>query len=141
MAAGFVGGYLGYLLGQANYALYKDFDAFVRAAGLQSIEWRILATLNDSGPMPINVLAHEVLAKQPTLTKAVQRMVVNDWLNLCADTADQRRTLVSITGLGRNVIAPLLEEAQTHETRVLQSLGDADTKALKDLLFKLTQLS
>lgn len=30
----FVDQYLGYLLGQANHALYKDFDAQVRAAGL-----------------------------------------------------------------------------------------------------------
>ena len=36
----FVDGYLGYLLGQANHALYKEFDSHVRAAGLSSIEWR-----------------------------------------------------------------------------------------------------
>ena len=39
----FVDSYLGYLLGQANHALYKEFDAHVRAAGLSSIEWRVLA--------------------------------------------------------------------------------------------------
>jgi len=32
----FVDEYLGYLLGQANHALYKDFDVHVRAAGLSS---------------------------------------------------------------------------------------------------------
>jgi hypothetical protein len=48
----FVDGYLGYLLGQANHSLYKDFDARVRAAGLTGIEWRVLATLHDSGRSP-----------------------------------------------------------------------------------------
>jgi hypothetical protein len=44
----FVDDYLGYLLGQANHAMYKDFDSQVRAAGLSMIEWRVLATLHDS---------------------------------------------------------------------------------------------
>ena len=34
----FVDDYLGYLLGQANHALFKDFDAVVRAAGLGSLD-------------------------------------------------------------------------------------------------------
>ena len=71
----FVDGYLGYLLGQANHAVYKDFDREVRAAGLSSIEWRVLATLHDSTPLAVSRLALEVLSKQPTVTKLVQRMV------------------------------------------------------------------
>ena len=83
----FVDGYLGYLLGQANHALYRDFDSHVRAAGLSSIEWRVLATLHDSAPLTVSQLAHEVLAKQPTVTKLVQRMVEQGWLELLADPA------------------------------------------------------
>ena len=67
----FIDDYLGYLLGQANHALYKDFDAHVRAAGLSSIEWRVLATLHDGEPLTVSQLAHEVLSKQPTVTKLV----------------------------------------------------------------------
>ena len=74
--------YLGYLLGQANHALYKDFDVHVRAAGLSSIEWRVLATLHDSEPLTISQLAHEVLSKQPTVTKLVQRMSEQGWVVL-----------------------------------------------------------
>ena len=81
--------YLGYLLGQANHALYKDFDVHVRAAGLTSIEWRVLATLHDGEPLTISQLAHEVLSKQPTVTKLVQRMSEQDWVVLKADPLDQ----------------------------------------------------
>ena len=93
----FVDNYLGYLLGQANHALYKDFDAQVRARGLSSIEWRVLATLHDSPPLTVSQLALEVLSKQPTVTKLVQRMAEQGWVSLQADPADQRRTLVSAT--------------------------------------------
>jgi DNA-binding MarR family transcriptional regulator len=135
----FVDGYLGYLLGQANHALYKDFDAHVRAAGLSSIEWRVLATLHDSEPQTVSQLAHEVLSKQPTVTKLVQRMAEQGWVALQADAADQRRTLVLATTAGRRLVKPLIEEAKQHEARMLQALGATEKIALRKLLEKLTR--
>ncbi|HEY1230800.1 MAG TPA: MarR family transcriptional regulator [Ramlibacter sp.] len=100
----FVDSYLGYLLGQANHALYKDFDAQVRARGLSSIEWRVLATLHDGDPLTVSQLAQEVLSKQPTVTKLVQRMADQGWVALHADASDQRRTLVKVTPAGRRLV-------------------------------------
>jgi DNA-binding MarR family transcriptional regulator len=136
-AARFVDDYLGYLLGQANHALYKDFDARVRAAGLSSIEWRVLATLHDGAPLPISRLAREVLSKQPTVTKLVQRMADQGWVALQADPSDQRRTLVAATAAGKRLVKPLVQEARQHEARMLSALGAAEKAALRKLLDKL----
>ncbi len=133
----FVDDYLGYLLGQANHALYKDFDAQVRAAGLSSIEWRVLATLHDSPPLAVSQLAHEVLSKQPTVTKLAQRMAEQGWVALQADADDQRRTMVAVTASGRRLVKPLVERAKQHEARMLQPLERAEKKALRKLLEKL----
>ncbi len=136
--ARFVDGYLGYLLGQANHALYKEFDGQVRAAGLTSIEWRVLATLHDGEPLTVSQLAQDVLSKQPTVTKLVQRMVRQGWLALQGDSADQRRTLVSATAAGRRLVRPLVDRARAHEARLLRSLGADEKAALRELLAKLT---
>ena len=133
----FVKDYLGYLLGQANHALYKDFDAQVRAAGLSSIEWRVLATLHDSEPLTVSALAHEVLSKQPTVTKLVQRMCEQGWVMLKADAGDQRRTLVAATAKGRRLVKPLVNKAQHHEAQLMQTLSSSESAALKKLLAKL----
>jgi DNA-binding MarR family transcriptional regulator len=135
----FVDGYLGYLLGQANHALYKNFDIHVRAAGLSSIEWRVLATLHDSAPLTVSQLAHEVLAKQPTVTKLVQRMADQGWLALLADPADQRRTLVTVSASGKKLVRPLLEKARAHESKMLRTLAASEQAALKKLLAKLAR--
>ena len=135
----FVDDYLGYLLGQANHALYKDFDAHVRAAGLSSIEWRVLATLHDGEPLTISQLAHEVLSKQPTVTKLVQRMCEQGWVALQADATDQRRTLVVATPAGKRLARPLVQKARTHETAMLRTLGASEKAALKKLLGKLAR--
>jgi DNA-binding MarR family transcriptional regulator len=133
----FVDDYLGYLLGQANHALYKDFDSHVRAAGLSMIEWRVLATLHDSPPLTVSQLAQEVLSKQPTVTKLVQRMADQDWLDLLADAMDQRRTLVTVSPAGRKLVRPLLDKARTHEAQMLRTLAVSEQAALKKLLTKL----
>lgn len=133
----FVESHLGVLLGRASQALYKDFDDHVRAAGLSPIEWRVLAALHDGPPITISALAREVLAKQPTVTKLVQRMCEQGWLRLQADAADQRRTLVAATAAGRKLARPLVERARAHEATVLSALGARQGSALKAMLAKL----
>ena len=133
--------YLGYLLGQANHALYKEFDAHVRAAGLSSIEWRVLATLHDSEPLTVSQLAHEVLSKQPTVTKLVQRMNDQGWVKLQADPGDQRRTLVAATASGRRLVKPLIDKARAHETALLSTLAASEKAALKKLLVKIASVA
>jgi DNA-binding MarR family transcriptional regulator len=135
----FVDSHLGYLLGQANHTLYKEFDAQVRARGLSSVEWRVLATLQDSQPLTVSQLAHEVLAKQPTVTKLVQRMAEQGWVALQADPADQRRTLVVATASGRRLVKPLVEAARLHDARILRPLGATEKVALRKLLEKISQ--
>ena len=135
----FVDNYLGYLLGQANHALYKEFDAQVRARGLSSIEWRVLATLHDSEPLTVSELAQEVLSKQPTVTKLVQRMAEQGWVGLQADPGDQRRTLVVATAAGRRLVKPLVEAARRHDARILRPLGATEKVALRKLLEKIAQ--
>ena len=135
----FVDSYLGYLLGQANHALYKEFDAHVRAAGLSSIEWRVLATLHDGDPLTVSQLAHEVLAKQPTVTKLVQRMSDQGWVAMQAHPGDQRCTLVTATAAGKRLVRPLVDKARAHEAAMLRALEAPEKVALKKLLGKLAQ--
>ena len=134
----FVRDYLSYLLAQASYAIYKEFDAKVRAAGLTSGEWRALATLSDGDGLTIGELAAEVLAQQPTLTKLVDRMERAGLVERRGDPADLRRTLVFETEKGRARVAPLLAAAKAHERKLLQSFPARDVEALKLILRSLS---
>jgi len=133
----FVDDYLGYLLGQANHALFKAFEDVVREAGLGSLEWRVLATLSGQPPMAVGRLAQEVLSQQPTVTKLLQRLAAQGWVSMCDDPADQRRTLVAITTAGQQKVAPLIAQAHAHEARSLAGLGATEVKRLKDQLRRL----
>ena len=101
----------------------------------------MLATLHDSEPLTVSQLAHEVLSKQPTVTKLVQRMAEQGWLALQACPTDQRRTLVAVTAAGRRLVKPLIEQARAHEAQVMRALGATEKVALRKLLGKLAQPS
>lgn len=141
----FVGSYLGYLLGQASHAVYRDFENAIAAQGLTHIAWRVLAVLHDAalshpenqGAIAVGQLAHDVLAKQPTVTKLVQRMAEDGLLELLADPADQRRTLVAATAEGRRIAAALIEQARAQESHLLSRWSAHEAETLKRHLQKL----
>ena len=142
--ARFVDDYLSYLLARASYAVYKEFDAEVKKAGLSSLEWRVLATLapgeargnakSGSPGMTIGELAREVLAQQPTLTKLIQRMSANGLVERLADADDARKTRVSSTAAGRKLVAGLLTRAKAHEAALLGQFKGDEVGALKKVL-------
>jgi flavin reductase (DIM6/NTAB) family NADH-FMN oxidoreductase RutF/DNA-binding MarR family transcriptional regulator len=141
----FVGSYLGYLLGQASHAVYRDFENAIAAQGLTHIAWRVLAVLHDTavshpngqGAIAVGQLAHDVLAKQPTVTKLVQRMAEDGLVELLADPADQRRTLVAATDEGRRIAAALIGQARLQETTLLARWSPHEAETLKRHLQKL----
>ena len=130
----FVDDYLSYLLARASHAVYKEFDREVRAAGLNSLEWRVLATLSDGDGLTIGELAREVIAQQPTLTKLVLRMESAGLLERRASADDGRKTLVHESRRGRDIVGPLLAASKRHEAIVLASFKPDDVNALKNIL-------
>jgi len=133
----FVHQHLPYLLARASHALWRGFEPQLRAAGLNSLEWRVLATLSDSPPLPVGQLANEVLAKQPTVTKTLDRLVAQGWVERRADAADARRARVALTTAGQQHVAPLLQAAKAHEANRLQALGAPQLDRLRDELRQL----
>ena len=134
--AKFIESYLSYLLSRAGHVVYEEFHTVVHAAGLSTLEWRVLATLSDGDGLTIGDLAREVLALQPTLTKLIQRMEKAGWVRRGADPFDARRTLVFETVQGREVVIDLLSKAKQHELGLLEGINAEDVTTLKKVLRK-----
>lgn len=130
----FLDQHLPYLFGHASYVMNKDFDAFARAAGLAPLEWRVLASLHDGAGLTIGELAHKVVARQPTLTKAIKRMHEADLVRREDDAADLRKTRVYPTRRGRALASRLIEAAKAHEAQLLRWLTDDEIRSLKRIL-------
>nr|WP_254915968.1 MarR family winged helix-turn-helix transcriptional regulator [Pandoraea sp. PE-S2T-3] len=139
MGAGvpFVDDYLAYLLARASALVSDEFHREVAAAGLGVSEWRVLATLSDGQARTINQLADIVLAKQPTVTKVIDRLEATGDVVRGESPTDRRQSLVSLTDAGRERVAPLLVSARHHEAGVLARFGAEQSSQLKDTLRRL----
>ncbi len=136
----FVDNYLAALLAQASHLISTEFHAVVRRQGLAISEWRVLATLADAPPMSIGRLARIALAKQPTVTRLLDRMQEKGHVRRSAHGTDRRVTLVGITPAGRRLVDRLIVLAREHEDHVLAPFGLARAAALKTTLRRIIDL-
>lgn len=122
------------LLARANHLLAERLYQQVRWQGISATEWRVLAALSAHDGIAMNELADLVLFKQPTLTKAIDRMERAELVERRTPATDRRRTLVHLTERGRRAAAPLLQRAQRHAAAIDRLLGEAKSRELKGAL-------
>lgn len=133
----FVDDYLVAMLAQASYWISAEFHRVVRASGLPVAEWRILASLAGAPPMPVGRLAQIVLAPQPTVTRQLDRLQRRGLVERVARDGDKRITLVAITEAGQALVSGLVQQARSHERRVMAPLGADRAAQLKAMLREL----
>jgi DNA-binding MarR family transcriptional regulator len=136
----FVDDYLPALLAQAHYLISREFHAIVRERGFTVSEWRVLASLAGSDPVPIGQLAQIVVMKQPTVTRVLDRQEARGEVKRIAHKTDRRITLVGITPKGTRLVSQLIRMAREHEQRVLEPFGLDRAAELKETLKKMIAL-
>lgn len=135
----FVDGYLLYLLAQASTAASAAFHAQLAEKGVSVPTWRILASLYPDRAMNVGDLARACLAKQPTLTRQLDRLCAERLTLRVHEDRDRRAVLVSLTDRGREQASALIQMAREHERQVLRDYEPAEAEALKAALRDLTR--
>ncbi|PHM45022.1 MarR family transcriptional regulator [Xenorhabdus mauleonii] len=134
----FVDNYLPALLGQAWMLVSSEFHDIVEAQGLSVLEWRVLSTLAGSGAINISLLAQKTVSKQPTITRVLQRLESQGYVERFSNGGGDRRvTLVRLTEVGLQTVTGLLSKAESHEKSVLEPLGSGKSELLKEVLQEL----
>lgn len=137
---GFVDTYLPALLARASFLISSEFHRVVQGHGLSVPEWRVLASLCDGMAVSTGRLAQLVLAKQPALTRQLDRMQRRGQIERFTDLRDRRYTWVRITPEGRRIVSRLIELAREHERQVLRPFGLKRAEALKSTLRRIIEL-
>ncbi len=130
----FVDGYLLYLLARASSQASGQFHALLAKRGVPVTDWRIMAVLAGTDGVTIGELAARCLFKQPTLTRAVDRLQAKKLVRRAAAGGDRRQVLVLLTASGQRLIDGLIEAAREHEAELLSTYSPTDIDALKDAL-------
>ena len=126
--------HLRYLLARAAHEVARNFHAGLRAHDLTVSSWRVLAALSNGRGQTVGELCERCMAKQPTVSKLVDRLARERWVRRRRDRGDGRRVVVEITGAGRRKIAPILAQARAYDRSLLDGDSSADLDRLRGLL-------
>jgi MarR family transcriptional regulator, organic hydroperoxide resistance regulator len=132
----FLDTYLAALLAQASSLISDEFHATLARKKIPALQWRVLACLSD-GPLPMGDLGRLILAKQPTVSKLIDRMEALGLVVRREDPASRRRTLVALTPEGSRLAAELIALALEHEASVLLPFSPEVVKVFIDVLRQL----
>ena len=135
----FINDYLAYLLSQASQAVSNEFRSCLAAADVSVIEWRVLSTLSDHPQISVGQLSDIVMCKQPTLSKAIDRMEAKGWVRRSLSRRDRRVIAVTIDKPGLKIASKLLVKAKELEESELSGFGKNEIRILKKTLRNLVR--
>lgn len=133
----FIDDYLAYLLAQASQSVSNEFRHCLSSAGVSVIEWRVLSTLYDHPQISVGQLSEIVMCKQPTLSKAIDRMEAKGWITRSLNNQDRRMIAVTVDKAGSKITRRLLSKAMELEQRELDGFNKKEIDDLKKVLRKL----
>ncbi|NOX73840.1 MAG: MarR family transcriptional regulator [Alphaproteobacteria bacterium] len=133
----FTDDYLLFLLAQASAVASEAFHAELRNSGLRVSTWRILASLYPEEVLTVGALAQTCLLKQPTLTRALDRMERDGLLKRVHSTKDRRSVFVKLTPQGHELTQEKVHMAKSHERRILSGFTKPQAAEIKNVLHSL----
>ncbi|CAN5369231.1 MarR family transcriptional regulator [soil metagenome] len=135
----FVDDFLSSLLMRAGHAISEDFLKEIEKQKLAVTEWRVLATLSDGDGLTIGQLSDMVIAKQPTVTKIIDRMSDAGLVERHTGQVDKRQTTIYTTEKGKELVKDLLRRAKLSEASALLGISDGEVEVLNTTLRRMIE--
>jgi DNA-binding MarR family transcriptional regulator len=129
--------YISYTLAAAHRAVHQSLTAALKEHGVQVEVWRVLETLDAEPSQTMGELARIVLMNPPTLTKMVDRMVMEGLVHRQAGKTDQRQVNLMLTDLGRKRMAQVRGVVQSQDEAICSLLGESEVARLNNILGRL----
>jgi len=110
---------------------------YVERFGVSIAQWRILATLGDSGEMQAKQIGQATNMDKVRVSRAVASLRSRDLLERKPCETDSRAALLSLSSSGRRLYGRIAPEALWWEEQLLQPLTAAERRTLFGMIEKL----
>lgn len=97
-------------------------------------KWRVLRVLDEGGPMEMSEVAKAACLLLPSLTRISRAMAHEGLILRASDTVDRRKSILTITRSGRQVILDHADASNAIGARLEQLYGHDKLERLLDLL-------
>lgn len=113
------------LLLKTREALLGHFRLIINHFGLTEQQWRIIRTLNEYGDMEPNQLCEACQILSPSMTGVLARMKALELVDRQRVTTDQRRILISLTPLSKDLCARMVPLIEAQSALIEKTIGRA----------------
>lgn len=108
-------------------------------SGISEQKWRVIRVLDEAGPMEQTALAQRACLLLPSLTRMLRSMEDEGLLTRAVDGQDRRKSIVTITDAGRQVLLDHAGESAAIAAELEARFGPEKFEQLLDLLEELTE--
>lgn len=122
---------------RAREAVMDRFRPVLRAHGVTEQQWRVLRALAATRPIDAGGLAEACCLLPPSLTRILRDLLGRRLIARHTSAQDQRVSEISITALGRELIADVGPHSERQYREIADLLGPDDLERLYALLERL----
>ncbi len=131
---------VGYMLRQAQLAVFADFIAKQRGAPLRPGQFSILAIIGRNPGLSQTKVCSALGIKRANLVAAIDALESLGLVRRDASVTDRRSNRLHLTPAGQRALQGALDTQAVHEARITRLLGTAGKRALLKQLAKLCEL-
>lgn len=123
---------------RARETVMAPIRVMLSKSGISEQKWRVIRVLAEAGPMEQTALAERACLLLPSLTRMLRAMEGEGLLTRAADENDGRKSIVTVTGKGRQVITDHAAASREIFLDLERRFGAKRLETLLDLLEDLT---
>jgi homoprotocatechuate degradation regulator HpaR len=123
---------------RARETVMAPIRVMLSKSGISEQKWRVIRVLAEAGPMEQTALAERACLLLPSLTRMLRAMEGEGLLTRAADENDGRKSIVTVTAKGRQVITDHAAASRAIFLELEKRFGAKRLETLLDLLEDLT---
>ena len=124
---------------KAHEAVLRTFIPHLRAHDLSTQQWRVMRALAESESLDVSELASVCSLLRPSVSRIIQNLEGRNILRRQPCGRDSRRSLVSITPHGRQLIVEIAPESEMLYQYIESQFGAENLSELYELLNELIE--
>lgn len=112
----------------------------LREAGIKPTQFSILATLANTGPIQLTQLAGRLVLERTSLTRNLNILERNTWIDIQPGEEDLRQRVVSLTRNGYKQLDCAIPYWQKAQKAIAKDMGQETITRLRTMLDEMTEI-
>ncbi|MCG8273314.1 homoprotocatechuate degradation operon regulator HpaR [Aquamicrobium sp. NLF2-7] len=122
---------------RAREAVMRHFRMSLREHHVTEQQWRVIRAISSAGELDVNELVRQTFLLGPSLSRILRTLEASGHISRRTDEDDQRRSVLSLTAKGRELIREHTPQSAQIYQRITEAYGEERLQLLQSMLAEL----